>query len=63
MICDSHDVGFVNGRDTGSLVIPGVLECILSDAPASILCDQFNTLHNSIHNLIKSENSAIITLR
>lgn len=52
---NSHDVGFVNGSNAVSLVIPGILECVLGDAFAGVFCDQLNTLHNSIHNLKQSD--------
>lgn len=46
-----HDVGLVNSGDTGPLIIPGVLEGILSDALAGLLCNELDTLHHSINNL------------
>lgn len=46
-----HDVGLVNSGDTGPLIIPGVLEGILSNALAGLLCNELDTLHHSINNL------------
>lgn len=47
----SHDIGFVNGRHTGSLVVSGVFKGIFSDASAGVLCDQFDALHNAVYDL------------
>lgn len=50
-VIDLHYVGLVNGGDTGPLIISGILKGILSDAFAGLLCNELDTLHNSINNL------------
>lgn len=47
----SHDVGFVNSRHAVPLVVPGVLEGVLSDAPAGVLSDQLDALDDAVDDL------------
>ena len=47
----SHDVGFVDRRHAAPLVVPGVLEGVLSDASAGVLRDQLDALHHAVHDL------------
>ena len=46
-----HNVCFVNSSHAASLVVPGVLKGVLSNASAGVLCDQLDALHHTIHNL------------
>lgn len=48
---DSHDVGFMHGRDVAPVVVPGVFKGKLRNALARRLGDELDTLHNSIHDL------------
>lgn len=47
----SHDVGFVDGRHAGSLVVSGVFEGVLCDASARVLRDQFDALNDAVDDL------------
>lgn len=51
MMSYSHDVGFVDGRHAGSLVVSGVFEGVLCDASARVLRDQFDALNDAVDNL------------
>lgn len=51
----SHDVGFVDGRHTASLVVSGVFEGVLCDASAGVLGDQFDALNDAINDLQQQE--------
>lgn len=46
-----HNIGLMNSSNTGPLVISGIFESIICDALAGLLCDELNTLYNSINNL------------
>lgn len=43
-------------RHAASLVVSGVLEGVLSDASAGVLCDQLDALDHAIHNLQPDQN-------
>lgn len=48
---DSHDVGFVHGRDVAPVVAAGVLEGELRDASARLLGDELDALHDPVDDL------------
>lgn len=47
----SHDVGLVDGRHAGSLVVSGVFKGVLCDASAGVLRDQLDALNDAVHDL------------
>lgn len=48
---DAHDVGFVHRGDAAPVAAAGILEGKLSNAPARLLGDELDALHNAIHDL------------
>ena len=46
-----HNIGLMNSSNTGPLVISGIFESIICNALAGLLCNELNTLYNSINNL------------
>lgn len=41
----------MNSSNTGPLIISGIFKSILCDALAGLLCNELNTLYNTINNL------------
>lgn len=41
----------MNSGNTGPLIISGIFKSILCDALAGLLCNELNTLYNSVNNL------------
>lgn len=41
----------MNSSNTGPLIISGIFKSILCDALAGLLCNELNTLYNSVNNL------------
>lgn len=50
-VINLHYIGLVNSGHAGPLIIPGILKGILSDAFTGLLCNELDTLHNTINNL------------
>lgn len=46
-----HNIGLVNSGNTGPLIVSSIFESIFCNALTGLLCDELNTLYNSINNL------------
>ena len=47
----SHDIGFMDGSDFGSLVSSGIIKCILGNPAGFLPGDYLKTLHHSRNTL------------